>query len=121
MELHAGASSLPGSCPSMCFQACLLHDTACFDAQKGIMKLRKLLEGEEEEQFTAEQYMMLYTLVTPPLVLRSCFACCEPERMLRLAWTASSQHDLQHVHAKASQRLLGAAVPKISRLLQPVH
>jgi hypothetical protein len=25
------------------------------------MKLRQLLEGEEEEQFTAEQYMMLYT------------------------------------------------------------
>ena len=41
------------------------------------MKLRKLLEGEEEEQFTAEQYMMLYTLVTLPLVLRPCSASCD--------------------------------------------
>ncbi|CAL8463270.1 g2804 [Coccomyxa elongata] len=31
--------------------------------QKGIMKLRKLLEGEEEDQFTAENYMMLYTTI----------------------------------------------------------
>ena len=29
--------------------------------QKGIKKLKRLLEGEEEEQFSAEQYMMLYT------------------------------------------------------------
>jgi len=29
--------------------------------QKGITKLKNILEGEEEEQFSAEQYMMLYT------------------------------------------------------------
>lgn len=31
--------------------------------QKGIMKLIRLLEGEAEEQFSAEQYMMLYTTI----------------------------------------------------------
>lgn len=30
-------------------------------AQKGIKKLKRLLEGEQEEQFNAEQYMHLYT------------------------------------------------------------
>ena len=30
-------------------------------AQKGIKKLKRLLEGEAEEQFNAEQYMHLYT------------------------------------------------------------
>jgi hypothetical protein len=29
--------------------------------QTGINKLIRLLEGEEEEQFTAEQYMTSYT------------------------------------------------------------
>lgn len=29
--------------------------------QAGINKLKRILEGEEEEQFNAEQYMMLYT------------------------------------------------------------
>ena len=38
----------------------------CADAklcwlQKGITKLKNILEGEEDEQFTAEHYMMLYT------------------------------------------------------------
>ena len=31
------------------------------DLQKGIHKLKRLLEGEAEEQFNAEQYMHLYT------------------------------------------------------------
>jgi len=30
-------------------------------AQNGITKLKRILEAEEEEQFSAEQYMMLYT------------------------------------------------------------
>ncbi len=30
-------------------------------AQKGIQKLIRVLEGEPEEQFNAEQYMSLYT------------------------------------------------------------
>jgi cullin 1 len=29
--------------------------------QKGIQKLIRLLEGEQEDQFNAEQYMHLYT------------------------------------------------------------
>ena len=29
--------------------------------QSGITKLKKLLEGENESSFNAEQYMMLYT------------------------------------------------------------
>jgi hypothetical protein len=29
--------------------------------QTGIQKLIRLLEGEQEDQFTAEQYMLLYT------------------------------------------------------------
>ncbi len=29
--------------------------------QKGIQKLIKILEGEQEDQFNAEQYMSLYT------------------------------------------------------------
>ena len=34
---------------------------ATFVLQKGITKLKNILEGEAEEQFSAEQYMMLYT------------------------------------------------------------
>jgi hypothetical protein len=29
--------------------------------QQGIQKLIRLLEGQQESQFNAEQYMMLYT------------------------------------------------------------
>lgn len=29
--------------------------------QEGIAKLKRILEGEEEEQFNSEQYMNLYT------------------------------------------------------------
>ncbi|CAK0760120.1 Cullin-1 [Coccomyxa viridis] len=31
--------------------------------EKGITKLKNILEGEEKDQFTAEQYMMLYTTI----------------------------------------------------------
>ena len=35
------------------------YTIACL--QSGITKLKKLLEGENESSFNAEQYMMLYT------------------------------------------------------------
>ena len=55
--------------------------------QNGIMKLRKLLEGEKEEQFTAEQYMMLYTYATSTtMLLWLCFASNNaPQSLLILA------------------------------------
>lgn len=40
----------------------LLH-TASLSPQKGIVKLKRLLEGDEEEQFKPDQYMTLYTCV----------------------------------------------------------
>jgi hypothetical protein len=90
--------------------------------QKGIMKLRKLLEGEEEEQFTAEQYMMLYTYATSTtLLLWPCFACHNAPQSHLMHASPVVQDDLQHVHTEATERLLRAAVHQISRLLQPVH
>jgi hypothetical protein len=38
--------------------------------QKGITKLKNILEGKPEPQFSSEDYMMLYTYGTPaPLLL----------------------------------------------------
>ena len=71
------------------FQAYLVTDTGWSAAQDGIMKLRKLLEGESAEQFTAEQYMMLYTLVTLPS-FAVCNLCALHSRMLSLVWPAST-------------------------------
>jgi hypothetical protein len=34
--------------------------------QKGITKLKNILEGKPEPQFSSEDYMMLYTYVSPP-------------------------------------------------------
>jgi cullin 1 len=34
--------------------------------QKGITKLKNILEGKPEPQFSSEDYMMLYTCVCPP-------------------------------------------------------
>ena len=39
---------------------------AVLGEQKGIMKLRNILEGLPEAQFNAEEYMNLYTCVTQP-------------------------------------------------------
>ena len=62
------------SAPGLVLGAGALTAYACA-LQKGIMKLRKLLEGEKEEQFTAEQYMMLYTYVPRQ-------GCCAPASLL---------------------------------------
>jgi hypothetical protein len=37
------------------------HKSGSVVSQQGINKLIRLLEGEQESQFNAEQYMMLYT------------------------------------------------------------
>lgn len=47
-----------------CFALQRRHFGLCktsFTPQTGITKLKKLLEGENESSFNAEQYMMLYT------------------------------------------------------------
>ena len=45
---------------SACWKGCGAHRSIVW-VQKGITKLKNILEGEEKDQFTAEQYMMLYT------------------------------------------------------------
>lgn len=73
----------------------------CGSPQHGIVKLIRLLEGEKESQFNAEQYMMLYTWVLLQLLL-SCrarsAACSRASR--------ASQDHLQHVHPETALRLL---------------
>jgi len=43
--------------------------------QKGITKLKNLLEGLEETQFNSEDYMMLYTYLAPLVCSFSTHAC----------------------------------------------
>jgi hypothetical protein len=53
--------TLPSACP-----VCLLLRCTAARAQKGILKLRNILEGLPEAQFNAEEYMNLYTCVCTP-------------------------------------------------------
>ena len=97
--------------------------------QKGIVKLRGILEKEQgEDAFTPQEYMNLYTCVLRRLQrLRSRPATLVSKARtdrLRFPLIRSTdasrdrpfpQHHLQHVHAKAPARLLAAAVRAVPR------
>lgn len=55
----------------------LLSLTECCAArvQNGIKKLKRLLEEEDEQQFSAEQYMQMYTCAPRPLHTRLTLQC----------------------------------------------
>jgi hypothetical protein len=67
IELEEGWASMQvraGSCAGRAIPPCcalLLTPRRPTVLQRGIDKLIRLLEGETESQFNAEQYMMLYT------------------------------------------------------------
>lgn len=73
MVLHAGGLAVSVSLRRACMprQSAELANLCCCCAafichthpslQQGIQKLIRLLEGQPESQFNAEQYMMLYT------------------------------------------------------------
>lgn len=56
---HMAVSEAP--CVLASIFAKLSLTTKSNDVQTGITKLKRLLEGEDETSFNAEQYMMLYT------------------------------------------------------------
>lgn len=59
MGFHAGGRAVnTGQAGSSGLMLIMLR---FFGLQRGINKLIRLLEGETESQFNAEQYMMLYT------------------------------------------------------------
>lgn len=60
VELHEGPCAQP-RCAAAPGGIGLIGTDSPLDSQAGIGKLIRLLEGEPEEQFNAEQYMNLYT------------------------------------------------------------
>lgn len=56
--------------------------------QKGIMKLKNILEGLPEPQFSSEDYMMLYTYLS----LR-CFVCFHVRSCVRV-WERSLENNI---------------------------
>jgi hypothetical protein len=83
--------------------------------QKGITKLKNILEGKPEPQFSSEDYMMLYTFVLlPPFP-----SLVSPRSGSDLGFW--EQDDLQHVHPEAAARLLAAALRQVPRVVRGIH
>lgn len=63
MELEEGWSQMQVRCMARPMSSCRRAGASdrLVALQNGINKLIRLLEGEPEAQFNAEQYMMLYT------------------------------------------------------------
>ena len=57
------------------FQCSSRCQSAVWRAQNGIMKLKRLLEEEDEQQFNAEQYMQMYTCAPRILFSPSTLPC----------------------------------------------
>jgi hypothetical protein len=54
--------------------------------QKGITKLKNLLEGVPEQQFNSEEYIMLYTYFYFSLSLSLSLSLLPPPRVPRFFW-----------------------------------
>lgn len=100
--------------------------------QKGITKLKNILEGLPEPQFSSEDYMMLYTYLFQPhlvsafvnillLVIHNFFLAFLWYCFFFFFKKICLQNHLQHVHAKASPWLLSTALWQVPGVFWRIH
>lgn len=68
--------------------------------QKGITKLKNILEGLPEPQFSSEDYMMLYTYYSAFCILISFLNFLCFSQVFSSSLDSTLQDNLQHVHSE---------------------